>query len=1443
MRKFKLIFVFPIFLLTFSFFSVHAQTIVWSEDFSYADGTTQGSGSPPKWTVDVSACTFDGDDHFEVRSNQMEGNDLDGEAIWRSQGIDISGYANVSVTVDLSEVGDLEATDYIRVYYQIDGGAENLFDTNGDVSDDFDNLVAAQTNLSGNTLTIVIRVQNNATTEFIRFDNVTVREGTPTLDHFSIDPISDQKVGVPFSITVTAKDASDATVTSFTGTVDISDLSGTISPTVSGNFSSGVWTGSVTISSEYTADQITVTNSGGSETGTSNSFDVTSDPGPGSVVINELMWMGSSLSTADEWIELRNTTGNDIDISGWQLTKLSAGVENIMVEIPAGSTIPAKGYFLISNYDEANSQIAVTPDLVDASVSLANSQLQIKLYDGQWDGGGTLIDVADDGVGDPAAGDNTNKYSMMRVAPPGDGTLAASWFTADIAEGWDAGAAEKGTPGSANYIFEVTSHTPNQNEINVEPSTNIQVNFSLDIDVNTVNEDNFSVVGSWTGKISGNYAVNGNVVTFDPNNDFKYGEVVSITLTSGIHATNGLPLTNPYSWQFMVENEETCAIFAESGQNYSDTSSWHVAVGDIDGDNDLDIFIAKCESDPSDKILLNDGHGFFTYSGQSFGSTQSYGVALGDLDGDGDLDAFITKRTSPDEVWLNDGNGNFTNSGQSLDNPYSFNVTLGDVDGDGDLDAFIATVNFSNKLLFNDGSGQFTDSGQDFGNSVCPDIALGDLDGDGDLDAFFAMPYGVPDEVWLNDGDGNFTNSGQAVGNTGSWSVDLGDVDGDGDLDAYVANADDDPANCGNGVWLNDGNGNFTDSGQNLGNSASLSVVLADFDGDYDLDAFVINFANSATSDQPNKLWLNDGNGNFTDSGQNIGNFSSMALGVGDFDSDGDMDAFVANRNFQSSKVWFNCIDFGDAPDPLLATDGEYPTLMINNGARHNVVDDFYLGQTADGETNGLQSAASNGDDSDNLDDEDGVTFGQLIVGSTAGIKVDVILPQGIAQATLHAWMDFNADGTWDDANEHIIAGENVTPGTNNFIINIPANAIVSNTFARFRLGSQLPAMPTGYAADGEVEDYMVYLDNDTDGDGIGDHAENSGDRDGDSIPDNEDYDPSGWIYNQDNGDIISGGTISVSPSAGVTIIHDGSNGYYQFTVSQSGDYTLSYTPPGGFNLSSSCTAQSGTLDLDPVTDPTPYVVGTGSKDGTTNKMTNWNCGDNPYYWNFHLEVGDPVIINNNIPLEPRPTNVVLSSFTASAVENGISITWTTETEPDNAGFNIFRSQNESSDYVKINENLIPAQGDAMTGASYTYLDAPEQAGNYFYKLQSVSLTGDTSFYGPVSVVLTEVALRKMATPVEFSLRQNYPNPFNPETSIEYGLPEPAQVKITIYDINGHEIRNLVSGNQAAGIHSVKWDGRDETGNKVVSGIYFYHFKAIGAKKVFSQTNKMILMK
>jgi flagellin-like hook-associated protein FlgL len=216
----------------------------------------------------------------------------------------------------------------------------------------------------------------------------------------------------------------------------------------------------------------------------------------------------------------------------------------------------------------------------------------------------------------------------------------------------------------------------------------------------------------------------------------------------------------------------------------------------------------------------------FTDSGQSLGSSDSRGVELGDVDGDGDFDAFVANKGQSNKVWINDGNGTFTDSGQSLGTSDSRGVDLGDVDNDGDLDAFVANHNEADKVWLNDGNGSFTDSGQSLGSSSSYGVSLGDVDDDGDLDAFVANVLNQgnkPNEVWLNDGTGTFTDSGQSLGSSKSYSVDLGDVDGDGDLDAFVANRDQ-----GNKVWINDGR---SDVGDITLNQAASGAYTLTYDG------------------------------------------------------------------------------------------------------------------------------------------------------------------------------------------------------------------------------------------------------------------------------------------------------------------------------------------------------------------------------------------------------------------------------------------------------------------------------------------------------------------------------------------------------------------------------------------------------------------------------------
>jgi hypothetical protein len=108
----------------------------------------------------------------------------------------------------------------------------------------------------------------------------------------------------------------------------------------------------------------------------------------------------------------------------------------------------------------------------------------------------------------------------------------------------------------------------------------------------------------------------------------------------------------------------------------------------------------------------------------------------------------------------------------------------------------------------------------------------------------------------------------------------------------------------------------------------------------------------------------------------------------------------------------------------------------------------------------------------------------------------------------------------------------------------------------------------------------------------------------------------------------------------------------------------------------------------------------------------------------------------------------------------------------------------------------------------------------------------------------TSVGAENGRIPGEFSLSQNYPNPFNPETIIEFSLPSVSDTRLVVIDMLGREVKQLVSSIQPAGAHQVAWDGRDNGGNHVASGAYFYRLTAsdVGSGHVSHVSVKMMLL-
>lgn len=164
-------------------------------------------------------------------------------------------------------------------------------------------------------------------------------------------------------------------------------------------------------------------------------------------------------------------------------------------------------------------------------------------------------------------------------------------------------------------------------------------------------------------------------------------------------------------------------------------------------------------------------------------------------------------------------------------------------------------------------------------------------------------------------------------------------------------------------------------------------------------------------------------------------------------------------------------LDFGDAPGGVTA--GGYPTLLINNGARHTIGGPW-LGDridTPDAETDGQPDENALGDDKrDGNDDEDGVVISTLTAGESTDVTV-YVSGGGIVEG----WVDFNGDRRWGAISEKVF-GDYLGSGIHTIAITPPENAAIGQTFARFRISSKGGLDPNGPADDGEVEDHAVQI-------------------------------------------------------------------------------------------------------------------------------------------------------------------------------------------------------------------------------------------------------------------------------------------------------------------------------------------------------------------------------
>lgn len=378
----------------------------------------------------------------------------------------------------------------------------------------------------------------------------------------------------------------------------------------------------------------------------------------------------------------------------------------------------------------------------------------------------------------------------------------------------------------------------------------------------------------------------------------------------------------------------------------------YIAVGDIDGDGDLDICFANGGGYSTlgallkPRIYVNNGSGVFAdeTDARAAGVTGCFRSAeFGDVDGDGDLDLVLAQDFNrPAKLLINDGSGAFADQSAAripTGGLSSARATLGDVDSDGDLDIALCNSGTSSRfgtngqprLWINSGSGVFADETSTrlpAGNIPQQmDVLLFDADGDLDLDLFVVTRATSPGQsrLWRNDGTGRFTAGVAFPNDASAYAYDAGDIDGDGDLDLIGVNA----GTSNRELLARNANGlgtSWTDISSSISPNPTTDdndSKFIDIDDDGDLDLVIAVLGSSK------RVYRNSGAGAFTQVTGAItaSSDSSLDIKVGDFDGDGRYDLVTGqgeSGQFQN-RIYMNTGAIDTHPPTIAITEQVVP--------------------------------------------------------------------------------------------------------------------------------------------------------------------------------------------------------------------------------------------------------------------------------------------------------------------------------------------------------------------------------------------------------------------------------------------------------------------------------------------------------------------------------------
>ena len=438
------------------------------------------------------------------------------------------------------------------------------------------------------------------------------------------------------------------------------------------------------------------------------------------------------------------------------------------------------------------------------------------------------------------------------------------------------------------------------------------------------------------------------------------------------------------------------------------------------------------------------------------------------------------------------------------------------------------------------------------------------------------------------------------------------------------------------------------------------------------------------------------------------------------------------------------------------------------------------------------------------MDDEDGVTWVTgLVMGNTATVRID--MTSSISGGFIDAWIDYGtggsggSDGSWTEPGDQIITSGWAPGGVStDFSFTVPTGIVGGTTFARFRLSSYGGLLSTGGATDGEVEDYEVDIGEDlwkwqqlpdTSETGIDINCTEPFILADDFLCEEPGRLTTIRIYGSWRGDYWPWNEDPYAVDFTLSIHADIPAGTGGIDYSRPGDVLWLYTFPAGFF--------NADIWLD------------GVEEGWMDPPDNYIFPGDWTIWMYSFEIppeeafhqvgmpDEPIVYWLDVQAKPHDGDAYFGWKTSLDHWNDDAV-WDMGVEPHPGPWNELRYP---------------------TGHPF----APE----------SIDLAFELEMHYGTGVDDSEVPLRS-------GLGQNVPNPFNPKTSIAYEVPaNGCQVAIDILDVSGRVVRQLVNEFQEEGRREIIWDGRDNAGNELSSGVYFYKL----VTPAFETTRKMTLLK